>query len=71
MANRCEIQSNPKPDHLRNRHSQQEPEEDEECEYLEPIQKHWYEEPTYIDMQTDQPDDEGACELIGSMENLE
>ena len=44
----------PKPDHLRNRHNQPIPEEkeEEECNYLEPIQRDCYEEPTYIDMTT-------------------
>ena len=62
----------PKPDHLRNGHNQPEPEE--ECEYLEPIQRHQYAEPTYTDdtvMHTDQPDEDSAYELVGSMENLE
>ena len=46
----------PKPDRMRDRHNQPEPEE--ECNYLEPIQRHPYEEPIYIDMTTNQQEEE-------------
>ena len=64
----------PKSDCLGNRHNQPEPEEEEECEYLKPIQRYQYAEPSYTDdtvMHTDQLDKEGAYEPVGSMEDLE
>ena len=68
-------------DHLKNRNAQPE----EECEYLEPVQRHVSTEPTPMEesevepeihvttVPTEQPDTdvEGAYEPVGSMEELE
>ena len=72
----------PKPDCLNNRIT--EPEEEENCKYLEPVQRHEYAEPTSteeseIDSEFHdntapmrQPNtEEDAYEPVGSMEELE
>ena len=72
MACGCETRDTSQADHLKNKHMT--PMEEEECEYLEPIQSHVYTELT--EELTKESDNharqqEPAYEPVGSMEQLE